>query len=45
MLWVVTDPTVDGFLDIVFPAVILGSYSYVPLFLNFGGSRPYGTLG
>jgi hypothetical protein len=37
MLWVVTDPTSDGSPDTVFSTVILGSYSYGPLFLNFGG--------
>jgi hypothetical protein len=43
MLWVVIDPTEDGSPDIVFPTVILWSYSYVPLFLNFGVGKPFAT--
>jgi hypothetical protein len=44
MLWVVIDPIADGSPDIVFPTVLLGFYSCIPLFLNSGGYRPYATF-
>jgi hypothetical protein len=36
MLWIVIDRIADGSPDIVFPPIILGFSSYVPLFLNPG---------
>jgi hypothetical protein len=43
MPWVVIEPIAGGSPDIVFPTIILGFSSYIPLFLNFEGSKPYAT--